>query len=134
MPQISDHNLATKSNERLFLDISKINEPKGDKNVVIKRMNWLIMVDKYSIMKISSFPDTKNGIVEPTCEIFENWRQNGCPVKFIRCDNRGENVKLKSIVKSKYWKLNLDFEYTVRDTPQQNHMTEVGLDILGGRG
>ena len=52
VPQISDHNLATKSNERIFLDVSTIKEPKGEKKVTIKRMNWLIMVDKYSGMKI----------------------------------------------------------------------------------
>ena len=96
-----------KSNERIFLDMSTIKEPRGDKKVTITRLNWLIVVDEYSGMKISLFHDTKNGIVEPTCEIFENWRHNGRPVKFIRCDNGGENVKLESRAKSKDWKLNL---------------------------
>ena len=86
------------------------------------RINCLIMVDEYSSMKISLFRDTKNGIVETTCEIFENWRHNGSPVKFIRCYNRGENVKLESRAKNKYWKINLEFGYTGRDTPQRNHM------------
>ena len=66
LTQISDHNLATKSNERIFLDIPTIKEPKGDKKVTVTRMNWLIMVDNYSGMKISSFHDTKNGMVDPT--------------------------------------------------------------------
>ena len=133
VPQISDHNPATKRNERIFLDISTIKEPKGDKEVAITRMNWLIMVDEYSGMKISSFHDTKNGMLEPTCDMFENWRQNGRPMKFIRCDNGGENVKLESRANIKDWKLNLEFEYTGRDTPQQNHMTEVEFSTLGGR-
>ena len=98
------------------------------------RINCLIMVDEYSSMTISLFCDTKNGIVEPTCEIFENWRQNGRPVNFIRCDNGGENVKLESRAKRKDWKLNLEFEYTGRDTPQRNHMAEVGFTTIGGRG
>ena len=81
-------------------------------------------------MKISSFHDTNNGIVEPTCERFENWRQNDRPVKFIRCDNGVENVKLESRSNSKYWKLNLEFEYTGRDTSQRNHMAEVGFATI----
>ena len=72
VPQISDHNMATKSNERIFLDVFTIKEPKGDKKVTIKRMNWLIMVDEYSGIKISSFHDNNNGMVDPTCNIFEN--------------------------------------------------------------
>ena len=107
VPQTSDHNLATKSNKQVFLDISTIKESKGDKKVTITRMNWLFVVDKYSDMKISSFHDTNNGIVEPTCDRFENWRQNGRPVKFIRCYNGVENVKLESRSNSKDWKLNL---------------------------
>ena len=54
-------------------------------------------------------------------------------MKFIRCDNGGENVKLDSIAKIKDWKLNLEFEYTGRDTPQHNHMAEVGFATIGGR-
>ena len=107
VPQISDQNPATKSNERVLLDISKIKEPKRDKKVTITRMNWLIIVDEFRGMKISSFHDTNNGIVEPTCDRFENWRQNGRPVEFIRCDNGGENVKLESKARIKDWKLNL---------------------------
>ena len=130
VPQISDHNMVTKSNERILLDVSTIKEPKGEKKVTIKRVNWLIMVDEYSGMKISSFHDTKNGMVDPTCEIFENWRQNGRPVKFIWCDNGGENMKLDSRAKRKDWKLNLDFEYTGRDTLQRKHLTEVAFATL----
>ena len=130
VPQISDRSPATKINKRVFLNISTIMEPKGDKKVAITRVNWLIIVDEFSGMKISSFHDTKNGIVEPTCERFENWRQNSRPVKFIRCDNRGENVKLESRAKNKDWKLNLEFEYTGRDTSQRNHMAEVGFATI----
>ena len=46
VPQTSDHNLATKSNEQVSLDISTIKESKGDDKVIITRMNWLIVVDK----------------------------------------------------------------------------------------
>ena len=134
VPQISDHNPSTKSNERIFLDIYTIKEPKDDKKVTITRMDWFIMVDEYSGMKISSFHDTKNGIVEPTWEIFENWRQNVHPVKFIQCDNGGENVNIESRAKRKDWNLNLEFEYTGRDTLQRNHMAELGLSTIGGRG
>ena len=43
-------------------------------------------------------------------------------------------MKLESRAKSKYWKLNLEFEYTGRDTPQRNHMAEVAFATIGVRG
>ena len=58
-------------------------------------------------MKFSNFYDTKNGMIELTCEQFEKWKQNGHPVKFGRCDNAGENTKIKKTANSKAWKLNL---------------------------
>ena len=43
-------------------------------------------------------------------------------------------MKLQSIAMSKYWKINLEFEYIGKDTPQRNHMAEVGFATIGGRG
>ena len=42
-------------------------------------------------------------------------------------------MKLESRAKIKDWKLKPDFEYTVRDTPQRNHIAEVGFATIGGR-
>jgi hypothetical protein len=32
------------------------------------------------------------------------------------------------------WKLNIKFEYTVANTPQQNQLAELGFDVLANRG
>jgi len=55
-------------------------------------------------------------------------------VKIIRLDNAGENKALKRRCQSKDWKLNLQFEFTARDTPQQNSRAEVGFATIANRG
>ena len=85
-------------------------------------------------MKWSDFFVTKKEMVEPTCEKLHQWKQAGVGVKKIRCDNAGENVSLENRCKSAAWKLDVEFEYTARDTPQQNSMVEVGFATLGNRG
>jgi hypothetical protein len=32
------------------------------------------------------------------------------------------------------WKLDIEFEFTARDTPQQNHLAELGFAVLVNRG
>ena len=73
-------------------------------------------------------------MIEPTCEKFNVWNQNGKPVKVVRCDNAGENTKLSKRCNSHEWKLNIQFEFTGRDTPQQNSLVEVGFATLASRG
>jgi hypothetical protein len=55
-------------------------------------------------------------------------------VKTIRCDNTGENTKLQKRLQSKDWKINVEFEYTARNTPQQNHLAELGFAIVFNQG
>jgi hypothetical protein len=52
-------------------------------------------------------------------------------VTHIRLDNAGENTKLQEQAESAAWKLGVQFEYTTpRDTPQQNHLAELGFTIF----
>ncbi len=76
----------------------------------------------------------KNGMVEPTCRLFEHWKANGMPVNLIRCDNAGENKLLIETANGDKWKLNITPEYTARSTPQQNSKVEKGFDIVKCRG
>jgi hypothetical protein len=48
-------------------------------------------------------------------------------VKFVCLDNAGENKKLKEWSESADWRLNINYEFTAQDTPQQNHLTELGF-------
>jgi hypothetical protein len=45
-------------------------------------------------------------------------------------DNAGENKLLQQRSQSADWKLNIKFEFTARDFPQQNHLAELGFTHL----
>jgi len=57
--------------------------------------------------------------------------ETGMKVKFIRCNNAGENKTTEErFIKEKR---NITFEYTARNTPQQNGKVESTFAILYGR-
>jgi hypothetical protein len=63
-----------------------------------------------------------------------DWKTEGRNVKVIRCDNAGENIALERRLKSLDWKSDIVFEYTGRDTPQRNSLTELSFHTLASRG
>ena len=69
-------------------------------------------------------------MAEPTCELFSRWKCAGHGVEIIRLDNAGENVALQNCCNSASWQLGIEFEFTARDTPQQNSLAEVGIFTL----
>jgi hypothetical protein len=56
--------------------------------------------------------------MEPTCILINKWIASGKNIKIIRCNNGGKNHALEKRIKSSDWKLNINFKYTGRDTPQ----------------
>jgi Arginine methyltransferase-interacting protein, contains RING Zn-finger len=88
VPQVSNHVPTEDINGRVFLDVSTI---KGTDDMSVTNQVWLIKVDEATGMKFSTFHSSKNAIVEPTCQQFSLWKQQGKAVKVIRCDNAGEN-------------------------------------------
>ena len=131
----SDHVPSSEPNGRIFLDLSKIKKPKDCPEVKkVYKSNWRMMVDEMTGLKFTEFFETKNGMVEPTCQQLSRWKDRGIPVKIIRCDNAGENLLLEKRLASKDWKLDVVFEYTARDTPQQNYLVEKGFDTMYSRG
>jgi hypothetical protein len=133
LTQHVEHIPAGQIGGRLFLDMSTIPKKKGGPAVNAKN-NWRMMVDERTQMKFSDFYETKDGMVEPTCEILRRWKQNGIPIKYIRCDNGGENLKLRDRANSHEWQLNLEFEFTARATPQHNHLAELAFATIANRG
>ena len=123
---------AKEVNGRVHLDPSCIVNPKTEKQP--KRPNWCLIVDEKTGFKSSSFHESKDGMVEPTCSKFKNWKSNGKEVKIIRMDDAGENEKLVKRLNSKNWQLCPKIECTARDTPQHNHLVEIGFATLCGRG
>ena len=93
-----------------------------------------MIVDDYSELANGDFFDPKDGMVRPTCELFHLWKQAGMPVKVLRCDNGGENYILRKRLRSSDWKMNVQFQFTARATPQQNSPVEKKFDTLAGRG
>jgi hypothetical protein len=69
-------------------------------------------------------------MVKPTCTQFHCWKLNGKAVTHVRMDGAVENKTLKTRSDSSDWKLNLKYEITARNTPQQNHMVELGFATL----
>ena len=53
-------------------------------------------------------------------------------VKYFRCDNSGENKKFQELIKSKT-KINVTFEFTAPNTPQQNGKVERKFATLYGK-
>ena len=82
----SDQDPAKGNYKRIFINISSVN---GKKNVppVQSKRHWSIMVDERTNLKFIEFFTTHNGMVEPTLEKIEKWKNNGLVVKHIRLDN-----------------------------------------------
>ena len=66
----SNHVIATKNGERVFLDISSVKNTEFPEVEVTPKPYWRIIVDERTQMKFSDFFTTKNGMVEPTCKLF----------------------------------------------------------------
>jgi hypothetical protein len=132
VPKESEHAPARAGENRIFLDIATIKKVKGGPTVT--KPNWRIMVDERTGMKFSDFFETKNAMIEPTCVQLNKWKTAGREVKFIRLDNAGENKALQTRTESSAWKFPIAYEFTARDTPQQNHLAELGFAVLANRG
>jgi hypothetical protein len=114
------------------LDIAIIKKSKNGPKVY--KGNWRIMVDERTQLKFSDFFDTKNGMVEETCKQLHCWKQSVRGAKLIRLDNAGENKLLQQRSQSADWKLNITYEFTARESPQQNHLAELGFTHLANYG
>ena len=133
--QGSQENMAAAPGGRMFLDITSIRKPKDvkgrkEKILFVSKPHMRMMVDEYTGMRFLQWYKTKDAMVEPTAAQFYQWTSKGLAIKIVRCDNAGENKVLEKICKGSKWKLVIDFEYTARDTPQQNHLAEIGITVI----
>eukprot|EP00980_Cylindrotheca_fusiformis_P010432 scaffold2318_cov88-Cylindrotheca_fusiformis.AAC.1 len=128
LPKETNHQVASADQRRIFLDISTIK--RSDTQKIVSKGQWRLVVDEITQLKMSGFFDTKNGMVEPTCEMLQQLKADGIVVKYVRMDNAGENLKFEQRANSAAWKLAIKPEYTARNTPQQNHLAELGFATL----
>ena len=112
--------------ERLGIDISSVKI--GNKTM---KKFWLLVVDEATGMKWSYFLKSKNDQVGVLVDHVKELQQKGMKVKYIRCDNAGENYKFEEAAKKE--KLGLEFEFTARNTPQQNGQVERAFAATYGR-
>ena len=121
-------NKATEILERLSMDISSVQtqSKKGRKRF------WLLVVDQFSNCLWSFFLFLKSDEAEVmSLFVDEIEAATGKKIKYIRCDNAGENIKTEErFVKDKR---GITFEYTARNTPQQNGKVERAFATLFGR-
>jgi hypothetical protein len=115
-------NPATKPGERFFLDLSGPFAPSigGSKY-------WLKMVDEFSNKSFDKYIKTKDQLSEEVKKLLTMLFGKGYEVKFLRCDNGGENVslELKEICEGGLGNGRfVQIEYTSRDTPQHNGIVE----------
>jgi hypothetical protein len=137
LPRHPDTPPSTKDENRIYLDIATIKKTK--KGPKVYKGNWRIMADERTQLKCSDFFDTKNGMVEETCEQLYRWKESGREesgrgANIIRLNNAGENKLLQQRSQSADWKLNINFEFTARDTTQRNQLAELGFAHLANYG
>ena len=85
-------------------------------------------LDEANGMKMSRFYPGKDKMIEPMCErLLQGQKEKDRAVKIIRQDNAGENRKLQKCCSSVDWKLDVDFEYTTKEIPQQNSLAETAF-------
>ena len=133
VPKESDEKLkAVEGKNRIYLDIATIKKKEGMPKPT--RPHWLIQVDERSQMKFSEFLKRKNDMPEIVCEQWQRWKTRDLLPYYCRLDNAGENKLLMKRATSKDWKFSTDFEFTARNTPQQNSKAEVAFATIANRG
>jgi hypothetical protein len=111
-------NPATKPGERFFLDLSGPFAP-----LIGGSKYWLKMVDEFLNKSFDKYIKTKDHLPEEVRKLLMMLFGKGYEVKFLRCDNGGENVspELKEVCEGGLGNGRfVQIEYTSRDMPQHN--------------
>ena len=119
-------NRSTIPGERLCIDTSSVKSKSYGGNKF-----WSLAVDEATGMSFASFIAKKSQVKEHIVPLIRELRNKGKTVKYIRCDNAGENLKLKE--ECDRLNLGIEFEFTAPNTPQQNGIVERKFATLYGR-
>ena len=119
---------ATITGQRVSFDISSVN-----KTCYCGNKFWLLVVDEFTNYCWSIFLKNKSNLPEAMMNWLNNFqREHKINVQHFRCDNSGENKKFQELVKTKT-KMNIVFEFTAPNTPQQNGKVERKFANLYGK-
>jgi hypothetical protein len=114
----------------VYIDISTIRHAGGEE---VTKGVCIGVVDEYSSHGTLLFVTAKGQLPTTLCELFAQWKGTGRPVKYVRCDNAGENKALETMSKKGVWQLALVFEYTASRTPEMNWLVEKRFDTIFNR-
>jgi hypothetical protein len=112
----------TRRGERIFLDASGLYHETlwGNKY-------WFKAVDDYGQFGWKHFAPYKSKMVDFAESIIIQLKGKGLPVKYLCCDNAGENVKpLKTLCDAH----GITIKFTAPDMPQQNGVVERCIVVL----
>jgi hypothetical protein len=131
----TDYVALKKVGERLFLDVAAVMQNQNlDASVdSMSKRYWQIMVDETSQFKIFDFFISEHAMIYATCEQIFKFKEENKIVKYIRCNDTGKNQGLKSRLQSANWEMPIKFKFTGCNTPQRNHLDNVGLDTIASR-
>ena len=112
--------------ERVYLDISSIkNKSYGGSRF------WVLIVDDYTDYCWSIFLKAKSDLKAKVTTLLTDLKIAGVNVKFIRCDDSGENKALFEECHSKGY--GIKFEFSGPRTPQRNGKVERKFQTFFGR-
>jgi len=89
LPKVTFAQPLKKGERRVHLDISTVKprpEKDGGTKPTMSKPQWRMVVDAESGFKSSGFYATKNGMIEPTCALFKDWKDRGYGVTHLRMD------------------------------------------------
>ena len=110
--------------ERLYVDLSGI----ASKSIGGSKY-WMLVIDDFTKFKWSYFLKRKNELSEILVNQIKSLRNQDYQIKYIRCDNAGENgVIEKALVDYKI--KNIEVEFCAPYTPQQNGVVERSFAFL----
>ena len=112
--------------ERLFIDISSVNSTSLGGS---KYLN--LIVDHYTNFKWPVFLKEKSDLTKKMIPIIKWLEANNKQVKYIRCDNAGENRALEKACNDGGY--NITFEYTPPGSPQYNGAVERAFPAIYGK-
>jgi len=115
VPKITTLKASTPA-ERLYVDISG-----PYKKSLIGSNYWILFVDQYTGKAWSYFVNKKSLLASIADALLTTLKSAGYVVRFLRCDNAGENMTSLSIVCTTQ---GIQIEYTAPHTPQQNGVVE----------
>ena len=120
-------NKAHRPGDRVYMDISSIKYPSAGGSKF-----WILFVDDYSEFLFGTYMKRKSDLATEGIKLMKTIMNNsGVTIKVIRCDNAGENKTLEKEIIDRG--MNIRFEYTATNTPQQNGRVERKFATIYGR-